>query len=92
MSDTPGTEPYLRDTISVGEINLSVKVFYDGTNTLADVSHEDGYGVSRVLATGEARRKKGDPRNQELGEALAVARALSDLADAQVAEVERLLK
>lgn len=91
MSNIPGTEPYLRDAISIGELDLNVKVFHDGTNTLADISKADEFGAI-VVATGEARRKKGDPRNRELGEALAVARALSNLADAQAAEVERLLK
>jgi hypothetical protein len=88
MSNIPGTEPCLRDVISVSDLTLKLKVWHDGTNTLADVETAEGL----VVATGESRRKKGDPRNPDLGEALAIARALRALADAQEGEVERFLK
>lgn len=88
--------PVIRDTIGVTIVDLKLKVFYDGTNTIADVvatrPHRFG-GPDRetVLATGEARRKHGDPRNQTIGDTLATARALRNLAAAQEADAAALL-
>lgn len=69
-------EPFIRDEIGVTEFNLNVEIWSDGTNTIANITDEE----DRVVAIGNARRRKGDRRDQTLGNALAVSRACADLA------------
>lgn len=68
-----------------------VKVFVvtDGTHTVAEVIGSTAYGPETV-GQGEAKRRtwttphgtpKGDPRNEEIGVALALSRALKAAAD-----------
>lgn len=45
-----------------------------------EIFAEVGTGHRRLLGIGESRRRKGDPRKPEVGEALALARAFEDAA------------
>jgi hypothetical protein len=71
------------------QIRLYAEILSDGTTTQVEVSdrYSDRYfwkswsrvAPHRVVAV--SRRRKGDPRNPELGARLAIARALRSLAD-----------
>lgn len=58
---------------------LEARVYRDGTNTLVELV--DSADNDYVLATGKARRRKGDPRDPELGAYIALARAFSEMSD-----------
>jgi hypothetical protein len=60
------------EDLEFADAELSLDVFRDGTITKAEISFEDV-----VIGQGIARRRKGDPRNPELGDRLAIARAFS---------------
>ncbi len=77
--------------ISIGETDLELKieVFTDGTTTSAFlIAPEDG--PLTYQAKGVARRRKGDPRKPEVGETLALSRALRALADRYEQKAEEL--
>jgi hypothetical protein len=69
-------EPFIRDEIDIAEFSVTVGIRYDGTNTVAEIVDD---ATETLLATGSARRRKGDPRNQALGNGLAVSRAFTSL-------------
>ncbi|MFF5973653.1 dsRBD fold-containing protein [Streptomyces sp. NPDC012769] len=71
-------EPHVRDTISYSEHELTLKLWSDGTNTTAEIS--DPSLDDKLLGQGDARRRKGDTRQQSVGDRLAIARALVDFA------------
>ena len=56
-----------------------INVYQDGTTTLVQILDPDNPDV--YLSEGVARRRKGDRRNPAVGRALAISRALRDLAD-----------
>lgn len=62
-----------------------VVVLSDGTTTTAEVIATDhrafGSSVSYQVGLGTARRRKGDPRDPDLGARLAIARAFRDAAE-----------
>jgi hypothetical protein len=59
---------------------FSVTVLSDGTRTTAEITQAAGFQHFRV-GFGEARRKKGDRRDQTLGVRLALMRAFRNAAD-----------
>lgn len=61
------------------ELDFKVQVYRDGTRTLAEVYVTDSKGETRLIAVGTAARKKGEVRNVNLGDALAIARAFEEL-------------
>jgi hypothetical protein len=67
---------------------LKVEIISDGTSTVAQLIDPHG----DIVGEGHARRRKGDPRNQEIGAALAVARACQDAAMYYAEIAEELLK
>lgn len=65
---------------------------FDDDRTTAQVLTDDPFGEEVVVGTGKAKRRKGDPRNPELGLALASVRALRDAADRQQAFIDEQFK
>lgn len=65
-------------------LDFEVETFTDGTTT--EVHILDPEDATVYLGRGVARRRKGDPRNVEVGHTIALARALRDLADTVEAE------
>lgn len=53
---------------------ITITTASDGTHTIAQVLNEDG----DVIGQGESRRRKGDTRNQLIGDSLALARAFGE--------------
>jgi hypothetical protein len=78
------SQPQLSST-SAYEIN----VLSDGTTTVAEVNVKfSPFSSLHVLGEGVARRRKGDVRNRDVGELLALARAFSDAYGNCIAELE----
>lgn len=63
----------------VGELELQTETFTDGTTTEVLILNPDD--AERYIGRGVARRRKGDPRDLEVGHSLGLARALRDMAD-----------
>lgn len=61
---------------------------FDGDRTTAQVFADSLFGEEVIVGEGKAKRRKGDPRNPELGLALASVRALRDAADRQQAYID----
>lgn len=58
-----------------------INVISDGTETVAEVNVKfSPFSSLHVLGEGRARRRKGDKRDRDLGELLALRRAFSDAA------------
>ena len=58
-----------------------VRIFTDGTSTVAEVVQDGGMFGDSVRGRGVARRRKGDKRREEIGASLAVGRAFRDAAE-----------
>lgn len=74
----PHQGPTLLDHIT-STLDLTVETYTDGTTTevmIVDPENADAY-----VGRGVARRRKGDPRNVEVGHNVALARALRDMAN-----------
>lgn len=59
---------------------MKIVTVSDGTETVAEVIQKM-HGSWYVLGHGTARRRKGDPRNRDLGQRLALARAFRAAAE-----------
>jgi hypothetical protein len=70
---------------------LTVSATSDGTRTKIRIFTDNEFGMIEGVATGEARRRKGDPRDSQVGFSLAMARALRQLADQEEAYVAEAL-
>lgn len=57
-----------------------IRIFTDGTSTVAEVVQIDHTFGDLVRGRGVARRRKGDKRREGIGTSLAVGRALRDAA------------
>lgn len=64
-----------------------VSLVWDGTTTIAQMLDEHG----EVLAEGIARRRKGDRRDQKVGDLLAMGRMYGDASRRLVGAAEELL-
>lgn len=73
LDEDPGTNVVLAHGID----QWSTEIRGDGTTTVVLIRDENGVAV----AEGWSRRRKGDTRNQEIGTALAAARAFREAAD-----------
>lgn len=69
----------------VGELQLDTDTYTDGTTTEVIIRNPED--DTTYIGRGVARRRKGDPRNIEVGHTVAMARALRDMADAIEAEL-----
>ena len=58
--------------------NTKIRIFTDGTSTVAEVVQGSDMWGDHVRGRGVARRRKGDKRREEIGTSLAVGRALRD--------------
>lgn len=63
----------------VGELELDTDTYTDGTTTEVIIRNPEN--PTTYIGRGVARRRKGDPRNVEVGHTVALARALRDMAD-----------
>jgi hypothetical protein len=67
-----------------------ITVLSDGTNTAAEVTAKGPFGAPLAIGQGAARRRKGDPRKEPVGELLALARMFENAAHNARAELESL--
>ncbi|MFD4474612.1 hypothetical protein ACFWPU_00645 [Streptomyces sp. NPDC058471] len=74
------------------DLNLKVQVYSDGTHTEAQIVDKDDDDDATYLARGIALRRKGERRDQDLANSLAVSRAFEDLAALWRAPAEDRLK
>jgi hypothetical protein len=81
-------EPSSNVALSYGEDKWSTEIRGDGTNTVVLI--KDEFGVT--VAQGWSRRRKGDTRNQELGTAIAAARAFQEAAETYAEVAAGMLK
>lgn len=72
----PTPQPPKGPRVFVNSAQLTLNLADDGTDTVVTLVHD-----GNVLGEGLARRRKGDPWNEELGSALAAARAFRDAAE-----------
>lgn len=79
------------DHLNVAAKGFTIHVAYDGTTTVAHAVTTDPWGGEAITATGTARRKKGDPRNKELGFSIATARVFRQLAEREEEYVDSVL-
>jgi len=84
LSEEPGSNVAL----AFGTDEWSTEIRGDGTNTVVLI--KDEYGTT--VAQGWSRRRKGDTRNQELGTAIAAARAFREAADVYAELAAGMLK
>lgn len=81
--------PYVRpNEISVDTHQLRVHLTQDGTRSVVELYEE---GRTGPVGTGQAARRKGDPRNPRVGASLALARALQEYSDNILVAVEKHL-
>lgn len=75
---------------SLPESAVKVFVLTDGTSTVAEITVDNQYGYPETVGVGTSKRRtwttphgrsKGDPRNPEIGVALAMSRAFKAAAD-----------
>lgn len=78
VHNAPHQGPTLIDHL-VGQMSMQVDTYTDGTTT--EVFIIDPEDATKALGRGVARRRKGDPRDVQVGHELALARALRDMAD-----------
>lgn len=57
-----------------------IRHIHDGTNTIVQICHVRTDGREVIYGTGLSRRRKGEKRNQDLGDHLAFARAFQEAA------------
>lgn len=60
------------------DFDYTVSVTLDGTTTLVEITDDD---YDKIVGSGIARRRKGDRRDNDLGVALAMARAFQNASD-----------
>lgn len=60
--------------------SYDVAVVTDGTTTKAEITVKGPFGTPLAIGKGESRRRKGDPRKENVGELLAMARTFEDAA------------
>lgn len=66
-----------------------INVLSDGTNTQAEINVKfSPFSSLHVLGSGTARRRKGDSRDRDLGELIALRRAFNDAALNCLREIE----
>lgn len=66
---------------------LSVTTATDGTVTKTEIAGRNEWGDIVLLGSGEARRSPGDPRNNRIGQLLAIRRAFAG----QVQQIDEML-
>lgn len=81
-------EPGSNVQLAYGTDEWNARILTDGTTTAVLLQDENG----ETVAQGWSRRRKGDPRNQEIGTALAAARAFREAADVYAELAASLLK
>jgi hypothetical protein len=64
-----------------------ITVLSDGTTTAAEVTAKGPFGAPLAIGQGQARRRKGDPRKDSVGELLALARTFENAAKNARAEL-----
>jgi hypothetical protein len=62
----------------------------DGSTTQAEVTAKGPFGAPLAIGKGQSRRRKGDTRNDGVGELLALARTFEDAAKNARAELAAL--
>lgn len=67
-----------------------ITVLTDGTTTAAEITAKGPFGAPLAIGQGTARRRKGDPRKESVGELLALARTFQNAADNARRELEAL--
>lgn len=82
------TEPTGNERLASGGDDFRANVITDGTSTYVEILDLDG----DVIGRGEARRRKGETRNEDLGIYLATARAFQDAARYYARAAEVLLE
>lgn len=70
--------PRADDGLDYSEMDLKMRVFTDGTNTVAQLVWKNAEGNEELAGVGRARRAPGDKRDFQLGASLAVRRAYDD--------------
>jgi hypothetical protein len=68
----------------------SIHVLSDGTTTQAEVTAKGPFGSPLSIGKGQSRRRKGDPRREDVGELLALARTFENAAKNARAELSAL--
>lgn len=79
------TQRVTSDELGHAKYELTITITEDGTRTLSEASHDGS-----VIASGEARRRKGDKRNSNIGRSLAMARLFDNLAALERGYLKRL--
>lgn len=69
------------DKLTTVSREMTLVVAFDGDETVAQAISRNEFGEDVIAATGRARRRKGDPRNHQVGIALAVSRVFRELAE-----------
>lgn len=67
-----------------------INVVTDGTTTEAEVTVKGPFGAALAIGRGKSRRRKGDPRKNQVGEILALARTFESAAKNARAELSAL--
>lgn len=70
------------------EESYPVTLVWDGTTTIAQMLDEDG----ELLAEGVARRRKGERRNQTVGDFLAMGRMYASASERLIAAAEERMR
>lgn len=76
------------DLVNIDAYNITV--LSDGTTTAAEVTAKGPFGAPLAIGRGQSRRRKGDPRNEAVGELLALARTFEDAGRNARKELEAL--
>lgn len=78
-----------QDTLLTTTNAYEVSVLSDGTTTHAEINVKfSPFSSLHVLGEGKAKRRKGDRRDRDLGELIALRRAFSDAAMNCLREIE----
>lgn len=67
-----------------------ITLLTDGTTTAAEITAKGPFGAPLAIGKGQSRRRKGDTRNDGVGELLALARTFEDAAKNARAELAAL--
>lgn len=86
MADVRDNEPTI-PSLGAAEFGYKVSLVSDDKSTDAEI----GNGEGLVIGRGFARRRKGDRRNDDLGVALALARAFRDASDRYAESARQIL-
>lgn len=90
VGPTPKRKPKEPTGLQTSSKPMTLQVAWDGTNTTVEAMSIDEYGGPVIIARGTARRRKGDPRNEQVGFALATARVFRALAEREESFVRRI--